>query len=222
MPRHSLLLPVLGILLAIPSLADADPYCQDPYWAGINASSAYDAEIADDIPEALVGETITHIKLYVAEWLGLWQDPESIIVAFYGGVCPPPVSPGISYVIPWGNVESTHFSSSGPMVAYEVTLELPSPLTIDPSTSLGVSLVTPWGQAAPFAGFLLANPDQSVGCGGFYWDYAAGGAPRWTDGSVVPEIDADLAYCLTIAGATAVAEPMVAPATWGHAKSLYR
>jgi hypothetical protein len=222
MSRSLVLASALLALLLPPALARADIiYCQSPFWTAVNASSPYDSEVADDASVQFEGELVDRVTLWAVEWLAAWQDPDSVVVSFYDGICGPALAPVVRHAIPWAEAEVYFFGTFGSMIAYEATVDLPELVEIGPATSIGASLVVPWGPVQPYAGFLLANYEDPAGCGEFYLDNVSIGAPRWTLGSVVTGFRADLAFCLW-SGSTAAAEPNVEPSSWGRLKSGYR
>ncbi|MFH1866328.1 MAG: hypothetical protein ABIK85_10630 [Candidatus Eisenbacteria bacterium] len=196
-------------------------YCQPPSFSlAVNASTAYGSEIADDIPDSLIGRSIGEVTLYVTEWgYAEWVEPLGLVIRFYDGACPPPLEPAVTYNLPWNELMTSLEVMTPPTrIVYSATAALPYPITVTPGMSLGAYVVTDWPQQ-PYAGLTLTEPGEYYGCGESYWDYAAHGAPRWTPLSSATGIEADLAYCLAEAGTGIQVEEAT---SWGRVKSLFR
>ncbi len=172
-------------------------YCQNPDYVGVyNVSSGFGSEIADDIPDALAGQVIEQVTLWVGEFYGPWQDPTGVQVSFYDGACPPAVESSTSFMIPWTEWD-TQLVYTGTATVYEATAALPEAVEIREGTSIGGYVVIPWGQDEPFAG-LCSTPEWAIsGCGEAYLDAAWWGYPRWSPTSYYTQIPRDFAYCLT-------------------------
>jgi len=180
--------------------------CQEPMEIGLRASSGTFSEVADDIPQDLVGLEFDTVVLYLAEWLAPWQDPDGITLNFYDALCPPAMDPVMTLYTPWSEIEAVFQGATSSMIMYKVTLSLDSAIEILPAMSIGAQVETSWGTAMPSAGFLGSG--WVNGCGELYWDDYYGGIPRWTPASQTAAGDIDLAYCLDYE-ATAVPEDEV-------------
>jgi len=172
-------------------------YCQDPEMTGVyNTSSGLDSEIADDIPDGLVGWTIEEVTLWVGEYYGSWQDPTGVKGSFYAGACPPAFDAFISFTIPWNQWDAT-LVYNGIATVYMATATLPEPVTIEAGMSIGGQVVIPWGHDEPFAG-LCSTPEWVIaGCGEAYLDATWWGYARWSPTSLYTQIPRDFAYCLS-------------------------
>ncbi len=178
-----------------PVLRDRDLiHCQAPDGVSLRASEGYGSEVADDIPAFLAGQSFDTVKLYVAEWLGGWQDPAGVRVNIYDGQCPPPLAAQASYTIAWGDLSPEFYGQAGSMTVYTVSASLGESHTITAGSSIGVTVLDSWGTDPPYAGFLCG--DTIHGCSELYWDEPGWGAPRWTPGSQVNGYALDLSYCL--------------------------
>jgi hypothetical protein len=206
----------------LPNGSRAVFYCQPPA-AGysVNASTAYDSELADDIPDSLAGRSIGEVTLYVTEWSALdWIDPQGLVIRFYDGACPPPLEPAVACSVGWTQLATELLDFNPPTrIVYAATAALPSPVAVTAGMSLGAYVVNDWGQVPPYAGLTLSPPDSVAGCGEAYWDDETHGSPRWSPVSAATDVAADLAFCLAEEG-TGVAE--AAPSSWGRLKSLFR
>ncbi|MFH1689805.1 MAG: hypothetical protein ABIE42_06150 [Candidatus Eisenbacteria bacterium] len=196
-------------------------YCQPPSFSyAVNASTAYESEIADDLPDSLVGRSVGEVTLYVTEWGHTeWVEPLGLVVRFYDGACAPPLEPTITYSLSWSELMTSLEVMTPPtIIVYSATAALPFPVTVTSGMSLGAYVVTDWTQQ-PYAGLTLTEPGEVYGCGESYWDYTPHGAPRWTPLSSATGIEADLAYCLAEVG-TGIQEEEAT--SWGRIKRLYR
>ena len=194
-------------------------YCQPPSFDyAVNASTAFESEVADDFPDSLAGRTIGEVTLYVTEWgSGEWVEPAGVVVRFYDGECPPPLEAAVVCSFAWTGLATSLEHMNPPVkIVYAVTAALPAPVMITAGMSLGAYVVTDW-PLQPYAGLTLTQPDNLHGCGELYWDDATHGAPRWTPLSTVTGIAADLAYCLAEEG-TGIQDEM----SWGRMKRLFR
>ncbi len=194
-------------------------YSQPPsYDYAVNASTAFESEVADDLPESLAGRAIDEVTLYVTEWgSDEWVEPAGVVIRFYDGRCPPEFEPAIVCSFAWSELTTSLQYMNPPVrIVYTATAALPAPVTITTGMSLGTYVVTDWPHQ-PYAGLTLTEPDELHGCGELYWDNETHGAPRWTPLSWVTEIAADLAYCLGEVGTGLQNE-----ASWGRMKSLFR
>ncbi len=172
-------------------------YCQNPdYSAVYNMSSGFGSEIADDIPNELVGYTIDEITLWVGEYYGDWQDPDGVTVNFYYEECPPELEPALSYFIPWTQWEITEVYD-GYALVYESTATLPEPVEVVNGMSIGAFVNISWGSAEPFAGICATAMWESYGCNPAYLDGTNWGYTRWTSIDNYTDIPQDLAFCLT-------------------------
>ena len=209
---------------AASALTRTDPFYSQPqtYAISMNASTTHGSEVVDDIPTEFVGMSIGRVRVFVAEWMALWQNPQALIVNFYDGQCPPPTEATAMYLIPWADLDVVlvydHFSPT----VYMVDAVIDPPFVIESPTSMGVLSMIGWPQQ-PWTGVCMTYPPTSYGCGAAYWCYPPDGIPRWT-----PVYDAigqhvDLAYSLW-EPETAVpdSEPGGQAATWGRVKALYR
>ncbi len=194
-----------------------------PYiYGALNASTAYDSEVADDVPGEYEGETIGSVTLYVAEWMGtVWVPPDGITLSFYLSACPPSLGPDLVYFFPWASIpaEFVYNGPPGNMFVYAAELVLPSPLTIPEVLSIGATVNMHWGIAAPFCGFCFSQPTV-FGCGEMYWDDELDGVPRWTAVSGPLGSPADLAYILN-SPETGIDDEQQ-QTTWGRMKASYR
>ncbi len=194
-------------------------YCQPPSFDyAVNASTAFESEVADDLPDSQIGQTIGEVTLYVTEWgSDEWVEPAGVVIRFYNGECPPPLEAAVICSFAWdGLVTSLEHMNPPVKIVFAVTAALPEPVTITAGMSLGAYVVTDW-PLQPYAGLTLTQPDDLHGCGELYWDDATHGAPRWTPLSSVTGIAADLAYCLAEEG-TGIQDEI----SWGQMKRLFR
>ena len=194
-------------------------YCQPPSCEyAVNASTAFESEVADDLPESLAGWTIGEVTLYVTEWgSDEWIEPAGVVIRFYDGRCPPQFEPAIICSVAWSELTTNLECMNPPVrIVYAATAVLPTPVTITTGMSLGAYVVTDWPHQ-PYAGLTLTEPDELHGCGELYWDNETHGAPRWTPLSTVTEIAADLAYCLGETG-TGLKDEI----SWGRVKNLFK
>jgi hypothetical protein len=189
-------------------------YCQSvsASWNATNASSAFNSEMADDIP-GFSGSAVSQVTMYVAEWGGGWVDPQSFTFNFYVGVCPPNMTADATYTINWADLTPTLVYSGGWYV-YQITGNLPSSYTIGAATSLGGFSNNNWGQNAPYCGLVVC--DVPNGCGEGYWAGDFWGAPRWTPFSFYFGYTWDVAYCL--GGGPTPAKS----SSWGQIRGLYK
>lgn len=202
--------------------APADPlYCQTPSFGfSANASTPFDSEVADDLPDALSGRVIEDVTLYVAEWLDTeWIDPLGLIVNFYDGQCPPSMEPTLSCTFEWSELDVELVEDNPPTrIVYAATATMPSPIQIMPEMSMGAQVVIDWS-FAPYCGFVLTAPDAVSGCGEAYWDDATHGAPRWSTFLDSTGLSSDLAYCL---GESPTGLATQREVTWGLMKALFQ
>ncbi len=185
--------------VTVPLLA-AEFYCQPPneYLQTINASSAFDAEVADDIPDEFVGVEIDDVVFYVSEWGGSWIDPAGVEVRFYDAECPPQQVASMSFYFDWAGIEKELiYDSPGVFTSYRVRVYLPEAVTITADMSIGFVVDCPWGTAAPYAGVVMTEDDVIFGDCGAYWDAEYWGYPRWTRVIDYFGTDWDVAYCLS-------------------------
>jgi len=223
MMRSLAIAALLTASVSVPA-AQATPrafYSQPPSFDYVvNASTAFESEVCDDLPDSLVGRSIGEVTLYVTEWGHFeWVEPLGVVVRFYDGSCPPPVDANIEYNISWDGLESGLEYAEPPMrIVYRVIATLPEPVTVTAGMSLGAFVVTDW-QYEPYAGLALTEADEIYACGELYWDDETHGAPRWTSLSTATEIAADLAFCLADAGTGVQAQRAT---SWGRIKNLYR
>jgi hypothetical protein len=197
-------------------------YCQEPYY-GFSASAAtsQSTEIADDLPDTLVGREIEAVTFYIAQWFALWQDPVSLVVTFYDAECPPDMVPDLLYEFPWAEMETQFEWQHSSQTAYSAKATLPEVVTIGENMSIGGYLVITWPEQ-PYTGFVMSNINAPAGCGEAYWDAPLYGAPRWTPISQVVELYGDMAYCLWEATTDVPEEVSEAEVSWGRVKGLYR
>jgi hypothetical protein len=198
-------------------------YCQSPgEWAAGNAATYYRTEMADDIPNALIGQQISAITFYVAEWeCGSWWDPQALAINFYDQACPPDSAALLHFEIPWDQLEVEVVHDGGPNnYVRKATATLPELVTIQPDMSIGGAAVNDWGFAEHgWLGLIMTAHYDVTGCE-FYMDSAFQGIPRWTPGSATPWWDGiphDLAYCLAVVPPNAIEAQ-----TWGRVKAFYR
>ncbi len=218
-----------GLLLPdggeVPATRDAF-YCQSSWVGSVNASSGYDSEVADDIPDEFTGWVIDKIVLYVAEWMGTWVDPYGIAVNLYNSECPPDLEPTTHMEFDWAELSPVlEYHSPSFMTVYKVTATLPTPVVIEEEMSIGAYVLQDWGTNPPFCGFWFTPEDSVYGCGELYLDYQSG-APRWTAflNAAPSGYYSDLTYCL-IEASTSVGEAQVDSSeiqTWGEIKEFFR
>ena len=196
-------------------------YCQPPSFDyAVNASTAFDSEVADDLPDSLAGSTVGEVTLYVTEWgHSEWVEPLGVVINFYDNLCPPEAEPTITCSLTWsGLATSLEYHNPPTKIVYSATAALPAPVTLTPGMSIGAYVVTDW-PAQPYAGLTLTEPDELYGCGEAYWDNETHGAPRWTQLSSATGVAADLAFCLSEEG-TGIRNPL--ETSWGRLKRLFR
>ena len=196
-------------------------YCQPVEFTFLaNASTAFDSEVADDLPGSLDGSAVEHVTLYVAEWMDqTWRDPVGLNINFYGQRCPPSLDPNISYYFDWDDLDVVLVDYEPPTrIVYSAKATLPEPLTIAPGMSLGAQVVIDWS-LQPYAGLALTAEGDIYGCSELYWDDATHGAPRWTSISTAAGYSSDLAFCLSGYATGMISE---FETTWGVVKHLYR
>jgi hypothetical protein len=194
-------------------------YTQAPSFDyAVNASTAFESEIADDLPDSLLGRTIGEVTLHVTEWgAPEWMEPAGVVICFYEGKCPPPLEPAVTESFAWnGLMTSLELMNPPVKIVYEVTAALSVPFTVVTDLSIGAYVVTDWA-GAPYAGLTLTEPGELHGCGQLYWDSVTHGAPRWTPLSDATGVPADLAYSLAEEG-TGLTDEM----SWGRIKGLFR
>jgi len=186
----------------------------------VNASTEFNSEVADDLPDSLVGRSVGEVTLYVAEWAHWeWVEPLGIIISFYDGTCQPDLAPAVTCSVGWSDLVTELLDESPPTrIVYSATAALPSPVTVTADMSIGAYVVTDW-EPQPYAGLTMTAPDNIYGCGQAYWDDEEHGAPRWTPLSDATTISADLAFCLAESG-TGIDD--AAPVSWSRIKSIYK
>ena len=84
MTRPLVIATLLTVAMLVPA-THAMPgafYCQPPSFDyAVNASSAFDSEVCDDLPDSLAGHSITEVTLYVTEWgHSEWVDPMGVVI----------------------------------------------------------------------------------------------------------------------------------------------
>lgn len=190
-------------------------YCQSTSssWNVGNSSSAFQSEMADDIPNDFVGAQINEVTFYVGQWGASWMDPQNLVIDFWDGVCPPGMTPLATFTIPWGDL-TVQTVYNGSWTVKQCTAVLPNYVTLTPDMSLGGFSTTPWGQNPPYCGLTIC--DQINGCGPGYIAGATWGCPRWSPFSCLFGANYDLAYC--IGGAVVPAENT----SWGQIRGMYR
>jgi hypothetical protein len=173
-------------------------YCQpqSPIYNAVNASTGYNSEIADDLPDEFSGEFFNVVSVHVVEWNGSWHQPQGITLNFYYSECPPDLDPDISWDFDWDDIDPVQVYDSSEWNAYRVTAILPETLEIHPAMSMGAQVRNDWGQANPLCGIGLTNMSYIFGCSDSYWDAAAWGYYRWTPSSGITGVAYDFAYCL--------------------------
>jgi hypothetical protein len=167
-------------------------YCQPAFGAAMNASSAFGAELSDDMPDAMAGDVFNQVGGWVLEWGGTWMNPTGVTINIYSGECPPNLAPAYSYFFAWGDLDTTYDPQSG-YDAYYFEAMLPDVITIEAGMSVGFVAEIDWGQNAPYAGCCLSDPQG--GCGSAYWAGDYWGYPRWYSAADYG-YPYDLAYCL--------------------------
>jgi hypothetical protein len=196
-------------------------YCQPPSFDyAVNASTAFDSEVVDDIPDSLVGLSVGEVTVFVTEWgHDTWVEPVGLVIRFYDGTCPPPLEHSIMCSVSWGGVATSLELWAPPVrIVYEAIVQLPIHVTLTPGMSVGAYVVTDW-PAQPYAGLTTTEPGETYGCGELYWDNETHGAPRWTPLSAATGISADLAYCLAEEGTGILPERVT---SWARIKELFR
>ncbi len=191
-------------------------YCQQPHsgWNAGNASTGFDSEEADDIPNDLAGSVIGEVTLYHAQWGGGYTNPTALIINFYDGACPPAMDPVTTFVIPFDDLVTT-LVYSGSWFVMEMIATLPEGVLITENMSIGGVIDNNWGQNPPYNGLVFTDDGVIAGCGGGYWSGDYWGYPRWTPfASYFGNFD--LAYCL---GGEVTATD---GSTWGTIKGLFR
>ena len=188
-------------------------YCQDPDFAMIyNMSSGFDAEIADDIPAELAGETVTSVTLWIGQWYSVggpqWTEPVGVRLNLYGESCPPAMEPFDTIEVLWADLDKTHVYDSVGSDVYEVHLPLDPPLVLAAGMSLGATALIDWGQAEPFTGIVATPTYVSYGDCPAHLDASWWGYDRWTSIDFYTQIPQDVAYCLT--GPTTSVPPAIA------------
>ncbi len=187
-------------------------YCQAPDYPMVyQMSSGQNAEFGDDLPNALAGETITDITLWVGEWSAAWQDPLGVRINFYDEQCPPAMTPTTTIEIDWADWTKT-LVYNGSARVYEVIAPLPQPVTISAGMSIGVTVLIDWGTSEPFAGICATPFNVSYGASEAYLDGMNWGYVRWTSIAHFTTLVQDLAFCL---GLESTAAPVVAEAATG-------
>jgi hypothetical protein len=185
--------------VSVPPLM-AEFYCQPPhiYLQTYNACTAFDSEVADDIPDDFVGVEINDVVFYVSEWGGAWVDPAGVYVNFYTGECPPALVADKSFFFAWADVErEIIYNDPGYFTCYRVQVYLPELVTITADMSLGLTVDNPWGQTTPYCGIVVTDDGITYGDCGCYWSPEYWGYPRWTYGLDYFGVDRDVAYCLS-------------------------
>ncbi len=192
-------------------------YCQLPNvgWNAFNASNAFNSEMADDIPSAYNGMTITHVTFYHAQWGGGYTAPAEVVVNFYNEDCPPPLSPYLSFTVPWGALEQT-MVYQGSWFVNEIKIPLPEPVLIVTPMSIGGLVNVGWGTNPPYNGLCVTDEYNIAGCGEGYWAGDYWGYPRWSPFSWYWGAPFDVAYCLSYK-----VETPTETSTWGKIKSMY-
>jgi hypothetical protein len=208
----------IAVLAALPGVASSQEfYCQPPSTVGaIGASSAFQSEVADDVPRALAGMPFNQVRVWIAEWIldhpSQWVNPTGVRVQIYNENCPPELSPAVSYTVPWAQITTTLWFVGNSRVVYEAVVPLPEAVTIGLHTSIGFQVLNSWGQNQPWQGLEVCF--DTFGCA--LWVDQPPDYPRWSQ--IFPQYD--LAYCLGMA--TTSVPAAVAPATWGSIKAAFR
>lgn len=190
----------------------SQPATTGPYYlyAG-NASLAFAAEVADDIPTSLVGQAFNEVGCYIIEWGGPpWVTPNGLKISIYGGDCPPDQT-GTSYYFTWAQMTTVNQNDPSYWIYY-AEAQLPAPVTIVSGMSIGFQVDHGTSQAAPYAGILMA--DIAYGCGSAYRDGANWGYPRWTS-------FASLGYNYDLAYSLGLEYTAIGTSTWSSVKALY-
>ena len=188
-------------------------YCQPPIGMAFNASTAFDAELADDVPDALNGQTFNQVGFNVLEWGSTWMNPTGCYVNIYLGECPPTMNPDTSYYFLWADLAPVYQNLDG-YDTYYCTATLPDTWTISEPMSIGFVVDNSWGQNAPYCGVATTNFDAWYGDCVAYWAGDYWGFPRWSSASAYG-YNIDVGFCLGL---------IVTPAEesdWSTLKSLY-
>jgi len=186
-------------------------YCQSPFGTAMNGSSAFEAELADDIPTTLDGQLFNLVGGWCLQWGAAWQNPMGITINIYSGDCPPGMVADYSYYFAWADLYSVYDPQGGWDTYYFEAL-LPVSHTITAGMSIGFVAEVGWGQNAPYAGFAMSDP--VMGCGSAYWAGDYWGYPRWYSAASYG-YPYDVAYCLGTDGIP------VGESTWSAVKALY-
>ena len=195
-------------------------YCQDPSDGAINASTGYESELADDIPHALAGSTISHVTFHHVQWEATvtgYVEPTSLIVNFYVESCPPDMEPDLSFTIAWDELDTEMTFESDDTYRARITATLPMDVTIVAGMSIGVLVDNDWGEGWPFNGFATTHRDEvGATCEG-HFDGDHWGNPRWTRISELIGVESGVAYCLQ------TLDPTPTQLTsWSAVKATYR
>ena len=184
-------------------------------WGALNASSGFEAEMADDIPATFAGMEFNEVTFFHAQWGGVdFVAPDALVVTVYDEACPPGMDPSTVFVVPYAELE-TELLYSDSWYVYACKAILPAMVTITDAMSIGAYLDNPWGIDPPYNGLCYTDEAMVAGCDA-YRDGAYWGWDRWTSMTEYFGYGVDLAYVL---GTGTVANE---PASWGTIKSLYR
>ena len=187
-------------------------YCQTPFaYSAANAQLIFSAELADDIPDEYVGMSFNQVGTYVLQWGGGEHPPVGVYFNIYDAECPPAQDPIHSYYYTWDQLYTEDVS--GNYWCFYAEALLPDVITIVPAMSIGFVIDMGGTEDAPWAG--IAQYDQIMGCGEFYWDAVNWGYERWIPFSTYSGYQEDLAYC--IGNSTTAVEG----SDWTQIKSLY-
>lgn len=190
------------------------------YYLNVSASTSHSSELADDIPVALEGMSVGRVRLYAAEWLAPWIDPEALVINFYDAQCPPLIDASVSYTIPWAELAAELVLEASPRTVYMVDATLEPPFVIGSNTSIGAYCVIGWPEQ-PYTGLCMTEPDDVYGCGQAYYAYPPGGVPPWALISLAVGYEVDLGYSLWEPDTGMDDEPDPVFTTWGAVKRLY-
>ncbi len=178
-----------------------------------NSSVAYASEIADGIPNSLVGQSFNEVGVYGIQWGAAGVTPNGLYIRIYNGQCPPGQTAVTTHYFTWAQMTTVNQNDPSYWIYY-MEAQLPAPITITTGMSIGFQMDTGTVQAAPYAGVL--NTDIIYGCGEAYRDGAFWGYPRWTPYSQTSTTGPrDVAYSLGLE-TTATDN-----STWSSVKALY-
>ncbi len=208
--------------MAVNGSCDRDMfYCQNgadggPYIiAAGNAQVFYQAELADDVPADLAGQSFNQVGAYVIQWGGGEHDPIGLWIHIYDEACPPGMVAVASYYFLWTDLVTTMMPEGYWVYGFEALL--PDVIAITANMSIGFQVdMGATSEDPPWAGVLAT--DVIYGCDESYREFhsSTSDIPRWTAYSVsTGGAQRDIAYCLGLEG-TATEDN-----SWSKVKALY-